>query len=193
MRRAFARATFLCQLALCCATGLSPRADAAGIFSRPAAVTRTQAELAVLPTANDPQAFFPFPPELLNAVKEATEANILLFAAADEFAPVRSVATAKPSPAGKLPKPALEKLRGQLLSPSSYQPATLGVACRFAPNYGFRFVGETSEAWWLVSERCKTGMLLGKDSDWRRSPALIIKPAALGVFKSIRGQGVRTE
>jgi len=189
--------TFSCrrpayQLAFWCLAFLAgSQADAVAL--PPAAMHVPPAAASFVLAANEPQALALFPSDLVDMVSKARDARVVLFGPADEFAPARSVASAKMTDAGALSPESLSKLRQQMFSPESYQPEGLNVAPRFRPSYGFRFSGDAGEAWWLIAEypRLAVVMLVAKGTDWRRSPSLVLRPTAGPAFKSLSKQGRR--
>jgi hypothetical protein len=167
------------------------QADAAAL---PAAATHVPpAAASFLVAANESQVLDLFPSDLVDMVLEAKDARVVFFAPADEFAPTHSVASAKMTDAGALSQERLSRLRQQMFSSESYQPEGLNVARRFRPSYGFRFSGDAGEAWWLIAEypRLAVVMLVAKDTDWRRSPSLVLRPTAGPAFKFLSKQGRR--
>jgi hypothetical protein len=157
-------------------------------------VPRPTAEPTTISVAKEMRGLAIFPSDLSDVVRDATDAKIFEFDPADEFTPPRSVAAATISDAGLLPRQSLEKLRRLVLSPDSYQLSPLGVAHRFVPNYAFRFSSNGREAWWLLADdgRLAVGMLVAKDTVWRRSPSLVIRDAARRAFQVLRTRGQRS-
>ncbi|HZP78534.1 MAG TPA: hypothetical protein VFB45_20485 [Pseudolabrys sp.] len=176
----FSRMTLLCVAGLACSA-----ADAEAWPLKPNVVHPLPV---ITRLAMDTSALAPFPSELAELVRDATEARTFAIARSSPSSPAHSIATATISDFGALSAPSLDKLRKLLLSPESYQPAGLAVARRFVPTYGFRFSNNGREAWWLIADdgRLAAGMLVTKDTEWSRSPTLVIREPARRAFQALR-------
>lgn len=127
--------------------------------------------------------------KLISVVQSAQSSRPFSFPDSGAFGPARSVQSVKTLAGKELSGTKLNRLRELMFAPESYvQIPGLQKSCPFEPSMGFQFANDGGEAWWLVSDFCETGMLVGKADDWRRSSPVNIKHEAVRVFIHLGGR-----
>lgn len=123
---------------------------------------------------------------LVAIVKTAKTARVFNFPDSALLGPDRSADRVTLVAAGEIGGAALERLRALIFSPEGFD-LTPGLAksCPFVPNIGFQFADGREEAWWLVSYRCETAMLARRTDDWRKVPAINLKPETVKAFQQL--------
>jgi hypothetical protein len=127
--------------------------------------------------------------KLISVVQAAQSSRPFSFPDSGAFGPARSIQSVKNLAGEKLSGAKLNRLRELMFAPESYvQLPGLQKSCPFEPSIGFQFAADGGEAWWLVSDFCETGMLVGKADDWRRTSPVNIKHEAVRVFIRFGGR-----
>lgn len=127
--------------------------------------------------------------KLTGVVQGARTSRSFYFPESEAVGPARSVQTVKALAGEELSGGKLSRLRDLMFAPESFlQLPGLDKSCAFEPSIGFQFATDRGEAWWLVSDYCETGMLVGKADDWRRVSPVNIKHEAARVFMRFGGR-----
>jgi hypothetical protein len=126
----------------------------------------------------------PFNAKLAKTLYAATNARQFSFPQSGSFGPSRTILSTEKTPGETITEQMFEQLRTQIVASvrSGGGPVK---TCPFEPTTGFQFLAGDEEAWWLVSQFCRTGMLVSPTDAWNRVPVVNLTPEAVANFESI--------
>ncbi len=129
----------------------------------------------------------PFDAELADIVKRAPDVRAYLFTNPVPD-PQRSVQTSALLQTSFGGSDAIARLRRLIFADDTYRSASgvkIDNSCPFVASFGFEFHDGNNSAWWLVSEMCRTAILVSREKFWLKADARNLKDESVATFRQL--------